>query len=59
MSFLDVDALREGSEMPLSEEYGENLSLSLSLLFVDKMMVHMSWTLLMTAWKDEKTIIKK
>jgi hypothetical protein len=29
MSFLDVDALREGSEMPLSEEYGENLSLSL------------------------------
>ena len=31
MSFLDVDALREGSRMPFSEEYSENLSLSLSL----------------------------
>ena len=32
MSFLGVDALREGSRIPLSEEYSEiTLSLSLSL----------------------------
>ena len=32
MSFLGVDALREGSRIPLSEEYSEiSLSLSLSL----------------------------
>lgn len=28
MSFLDLDALREGSGMLFSEEYGENLSLA-------------------------------
>jgi len=43
--------------MPLSEEYGENLSLSLSPEFDDEM-VHISWTLLETAWKDEKNLRK-
>jgi hypothetical protein len=42
MLFLDVDALKEGSGMPLSEEYGENLSLSLSL--------SLSLPSLMTRW---------
>jgi hypothetical protein len=46
MSFLDVDALREGSRMPFSEEYSENLSLSLSHeLLTTLFNVHMFWNL--------------
>ena len=59
MSFLGVDALREGSRIPLSEEYSE-ISLSLSLsheLLKTLFNVHMFWTLLKIASKEEKSHI--
>ena len=46
MSFLGVDALREGSRIPLSEEYSEiSLSLSLSLSRVVENIVQCSHVL--------------
>ena len=57
MSFLGVDALREGSRIPLSEEYSE-ISLSLSHELLKKLFnVHMFWTLLKIASKEEKSHI--
>lgn len=44
MSFLGVDALREGSRIPLSEEYSE-ISLSLSLSRVVENIVQCSHVL--------------
>lgn len=55
MSFLGVDALREGSRIPLSEEYSE-ISLSHELLKT-LFNVHMFWTLLKIASKEEKSHI--